>query len=104
MAEGSRPSPASSFGLHPADGSHVYVSDGGHHDNLGLLALLRARCKEIWCVDASPDRRGKAKALQLVIAQARDEVSVEIELSTAPFVVAGGLMAATHALGTIQYP
>jgi hypothetical protein len=92
------------FGLHPADGSHVYVSDGGHHDNLGLLTLLRARCSEIWCIDASPDRRGTGKALRLAISQARHELSIEIDLSTAPFAVAGGLMTTTHTVGTIRYP
>jgi hypothetical protein len=43
------------FGLHRADSPRVYVSDGGHYDNLGLIALLHARCKVIWCVDAQAD-------------------------------------------------
>jgi hypothetical protein len=44
------------FGLHQPDAPRLYVSDGGHFDNLGLLALLRARCNEIWCVDRKPTR------------------------------------------------
>jgi predicted acylesterase/phospholipase RssA len=40
------------FGVHSANADRVYVTDGGHDDNLGLSALLRARCKTIWAVDA----------------------------------------------------
>lgn len=33
----------------------VFVSDGGHHDNLGLGALVDRECERIVCVDASAD-------------------------------------------------
>ena len=68
------------FGLHQSDGQHVYVSDGGHHDNLGLLALLRARCAEIWCVDSSADKHGHAQQLRDVIGLAKSDLDVEISL------------------------
>jgi hypothetical protein len=41
----------------------VYVSDGGHYENLGLVELLRRECKEIWCVDASGDPPGAPTTL-----------------------------------------
>src|SRR5262249_10254083 len=53
------------------DGPRVYISDGGHYDNLGLLTLLRARCSEIWCVDAEPDTSGNAHELRRVLEIAK---------------------------------
>jgi len=38
----------------PAD-THLYVTDGGHYDNLGLVSLLREQCQVIVCFDASAD-------------------------------------------------
>jgi hypothetical protein len=61
------------FGLQRDDAPRAYVSDGGHYDNLGLLALLRLRCETIWCVDAQADRKGRAGQLRKVIKLASDE-------------------------------
>ena len=36
-------------------GQVVYVTDGGHIENLGLYELLRRRCKLIVVVDAEAD-------------------------------------------------
>jgi len=36
-------------------GSYVYLSDGGHFDNLGLYEMLRRRCAQIVVVDAGAD-------------------------------------------------
>ncbi|MDP1821082.1 MAG: hypothetical protein Q8K58_14480 [Acidimicrobiales bacterium] len=38
----------------PAD-RYVFVADGGHWENLGLVELLRKRCSTIVCIDASGD-------------------------------------------------
>eukprot|EP00741_Cyanophora_paradoxa_P000866 tig00000448_g836.t1 len=35
--------------------SHVFLSDGGHAENLGLLPLLARRCERLLCVDAGFD-------------------------------------------------
>jgi hypothetical protein len=87
------------------DGPRVYVSDGGHYDNLGLLTLLRAKCAEIWCVDASPEPRGQAEDLHRVLAIARDKLQIEIEIDLDCFAVgADGFYPATHAAGGITYP
>lgn len=39
------------------DGRFVYVTDGGQYDNLGLLELMRRRCRTIVLVDASGDNK-----------------------------------------------
>ena len=66
-------------------GARLYISDGGHYDNLGLLTLLRARCKTIWCVDAQADRSGEAKQLKDVIDFAREELGAEIDIDRNAF-------------------
>lgn len=92
------------FGMQAADGRQVYVTDGGHYDNLGLTTLLRAGCAEIWCVDAEPDKRGKARQLRQVLDLATSELGVEIQIDLSRFHVAEGCVAAAHAQGVIRYP
>ena len=43
------------FGLNNEFDSLVFVSDGGHHDNLGLSALVERGCGFILCLDAGHD-------------------------------------------------
>jgi hypothetical protein len=42
-------------GLSDDRGEYVYLSDGGHFDNLGLYEMLRRRCRRIVVVDAGCD-------------------------------------------------
>jgi len=89
------------FGL---DGLWLYVSDGGHFDNLGLLSLLRLRCREIVCVDASPDRAGRAAELRRVVALA-DELEVVVDIDADRFARgSSGFYGATHCVGHVKYP
>jgi hypothetical protein len=41
------------MGWNSVNDPYLYVSDGGHYENLGLVELLRRRCTEIYCFDAS---------------------------------------------------
>jgi hypothetical protein len=34
----------------------LYVTDGGHWENLGLVELLRRGCTKIYCFDAAGDK------------------------------------------------
>ena len=43
---------------------YVFVADGGHWENLGLVELLRRRCTTIVCVDASGDAVGAFTTLR----------------------------------------
>lgn len=86
------------------DGPRMYVSDGGHYDNLGLLALLEARCATIWCVDASPEPLGLAAELRRVFAVARDGIIIGSEINLDRFHPnPAGLYGSTHAIGSLQY-
>ena len=65
-------------GLNRVDANYLYVTDGGHYENLGLVELLRRGCTEIYCFDAS----GGESFTELgdAIALARSELDVEVEI------------------------
>lgn len=93
------------LGMHRADAATLYVSDGGHYDNTGLLALLMGRCKAIWCVDSQADKDGNASQLREVIAFADEELGITIDLDVNQFSATNdGLLGASHAVGAITYP
>lgn len=92
------------FGIQSADGRQVYVTDGGHYDNLGLTALLQARCSEIWCVDSEPDKRGKVRQLQHIQALAKEDLGIDIEIELGPFRFVNGCVASSFAQGLVRYP
>lgn len=107
------------LGRNRVDGRYLFVTDGGHYENLGLVELLRRGCTHVYCFDAS----GGDPMCQLgdAIALARSELGVEIEIDPAdlrsrPLAGAGGggsgddsidvpEVAAKDAVrGTISYP
>lgn len=73
------------FGLNRIGSKYLYVTDGGHYENLGLVELLRRGCTEIYCLDASGVGADGAEfeSLGEAITLARSELGVEIEFDTA---------------------
>jgi hypothetical protein len=67
------------IGRNRIEGKFLYVTDGGHYENLGLVELLRRGCGKIYCFDASGGR--PAAALGDAIALARSELGVEVEIN-----------------------
>ena len=69
------------LGLNHVGDRYVYVTDGGHYENLGLVELLRRGCTKIYCFDASGgegfENLGDAMAL------ARSELGVHIPIDPA---------------------
>lgn len=56
-----RPLLSELFGMTSADSPHVYLSDGGHFEDLGLYEMVRRRCRRILIVDGDQDgKRGFA--------------------------------------------
>ena len=101
------------LGLNTINAPFLYVTDGGHYDNLGLVELLRRRCKEIWCIDASGDQIDTFDTLggALRIAQSRLQVSIDIDPVTGmgPFDKTPGADGVRHVQtpyckGAIHYP
>lgn len=66
-------------GNYSPDARFVYVTDGGHYENLGLVELLRRRCSLIYCIDASGDR-SLAHTLAQAAALAYEELGVTLEV------------------------
>jgi hypothetical protein len=66
------------FGIHPGIGRLLLCTDGGHYDNLGLVEMLRRRCKRIYCIDASGALPPLNDDLAAAITLAREELGVEI--------------------------
>ena len=58
----------------------VYVTDGGHYENLGLVEALRRGATEIVVFDASGDSPGSWSAFGLAVQTARADLGVEIDL------------------------
>jgi hypothetical protein len=56
----------------------LYITDGGHYDNLGLIEALRRRPDKIYILDASADPEDTFRALGLAIATARMDLDCEI--------------------------
>jgi Patatin-like phospholipase len=66
------------FGHNRLDGKFLYVTDGGHYENLGLVELLRRGCRTIYCFDAGGGT--SSSALVEAIALAHSELNVEIDM------------------------
>ncbi|MHB8531102.1 MAG: patatin-like phospholipase family protein [Solirubrobacteraceae bacterium] len=91
------------FGMNPLNAPYLYVTDGGHYENLGLVELLRRGCTEIYCFDASND---DFAAIGDALALARSELGVEIAIETKPLGVnkETGLAEADCVEAHITYP
>lgn len=57
---------------------YVYLSDGGHFENLGIYEMVRRRCRTIIAVDAGADPDFKFEDLGNAIRKARIDLGVEI--------------------------
>jgi hypothetical protein len=59
---------------------YVYLSDGGHFENLGLYEMVLRRCRFIVVSDASTDPDYAFQSLAMSIRQIRVDLGVPIEL------------------------
>jgi hypothetical protein len=62
----------------------VYLTDGGHIENLGVYELLRRRCKVIIAVDAEADAPMNSSSLMTLQRYARIDLGVRIDLPWTP--------------------
>ena len=60
--------------------NRLYVTDGGHYDNLGLVEALRRHPRRIIVLDASSDVEDTFETIGSAIAVARMDLGVELEL------------------------
>lgn len=88
------------------DSDFVYLTDGGHFDNMGLYELVRRRCQEIVICDAEQDDGPVFDGIGMAIRKCRIDFGVEIELDLNQMAVdAATRLSRTHWItGTIRYP
>ena len=69
-----------SFGQASVYDRFLYVTDGGHYDNLGLIEALRRKPEKIYVLDASNDKEDTFRTLGRAIATARMDLDCEVEM------------------------
>ena len=67
------------FGLTSDERGYVYLSDGGHFENLGLYEMVLRRAHRIVVVDASCDPRGELADLAGAVRKIRADLGVAID-------------------------
>jgi hypothetical protein len=86
------------------DMHYVYLSDGGHFENLGLYELIRRQCRFIVVGDGSCDEKMTFQDLGMAIEKCRRDFGVEIGIKLEKLVLNDKLRASAHfAIGTIDY-
>jgi hypothetical protein len=68
------------LGRFPKSAKYLYVSDGGHWENLGLVELFRRGCTRIYCISAAGDGPESFSTIGEAIALAREEVGVDLSV------------------------
>jgi hypothetical protein len=94
-----------------ADGKskYVYLSDGGHFENLGIYELVHRRCRYIIACDGGQDENFSFEDLGNAIRKCRADFGIEIDIDLSairPQETDGGkIRSAAHcAVGSIFYP
>lgn len=98
-----RPIFSEALGMTDAESPYVYLSDGGHFENLGLYEMILRRCRFIVVSDASTDTSYDFESLAMAIRQIRVDFGVPIDIQKMSF---GSNPDAEHdycAIGTIRY-
>ena len=95
------------FGLTSAASRYVYLSDGGHFEDLGLYEMVRRRCR--WIVVCDDDQDGKRGFADLgnAVRKIWIDLGVRITFQNAPLLQAGVDAKSADipyfAVGTIHY-
>jgi hypothetical protein len=71
------------FGTTDDSSRYVYLSDGGHFENMGLYELLRRRCRTVIVCDAEADRDLCFEGFGMAIRKARIDFGIEIRITEA---------------------
>ena len=100
-----RPMLAEAFGLTDAANPYVYLSDGGHFENLGLYEMVLRRCHYIVVSDGSCDADRSFTDLGNAIRKIRIDLGIDIEIETELLELETGTRTSRghFALGLIRY-
>jgi hypothetical protein len=92
------------LGLTNKDNPWVYLSDGGHFENLGLYEMVLRRCHNIVVVDASADPLFEFENLGNALRKIRVDMAIPIEFqdgNSLPMTLRKSKQ--SHAVGYIRY-
>jgi hypothetical protein len=105
-----RPLIEETFGLTTDEAPYVYLSDGGHFENLGLYEMVRRRCRHIIAVDAGADQDYGFEDLGNAVRKIAIDLGVRIrfhgldKIKKRPKKGIIGQGYPYHAIGEIDYP
>jgi hypothetical protein len=86
-----------------AESDHVYISDGGHFENMGVYELIRRRCRFIVAVDAGADPKFHENVGRLV-RQVRIDFGILLEIDMSTVTPATNGLSQSHiVVGRIHY-
>jgi Patatin-like phospholipase len=93
------------FGLTNYRSNFVYLSDGGHFENLGVYELVRRRCRYIIACDADQDGGLGFGDLGNLIRKVRTDmgIDIEIDVDSIRHQEGAGFSKWHCAIGTIRY-
>lgn len=95
------------FGLTSASSPYVYLSDGGHFENLGVYEMVRRRCRWIVVTDAGEDGPRGFDDLGNLVRKAWIDLGVRISFEGSALLQSTGTAKPEdvpyYALGTIEY-
>jgi hypothetical protein len=101
---GVRPFLDEALGNTDDDNRYVYLSDGGHFDNLGIYEMVVRRCKYIVVIDAGADEEYTMEDLGSAVRKLRIDLGVSIEFPWGVEIARKlGANSKRCALGTIRY-
>ena len=83
-------------------GDFVYLSDGGHFDNLGLYEMLARRCRRIFVIDAGRDGDYGYATLGQVLERAKIDMGVAVDF-VGPLRTGGAKLETQGAHALIRY-
>jgi hypothetical protein len=79
-----RPLLSEALGLTDDRSRYVYLSDGGHFENMGLFEMVLRRCQFIVCTDAGADPDYQFEDLANAVRKIRIDLGIRIEFDTMP--------------------
>jgi hypothetical protein len=92
------------LGLTTDRNPHVYLSDGGHYENLGLWEMVARRCRFIVVSDAGCDPEYGFDDLSNAVRRIRLDLGIPIQFGPLGMTKAGQGNGNAHAaIGTIRY-
>ena len=91
------------FGSKRSDARYLYLTDGGHFENLGIYELVARRCHVIFAVDAGWDPDMAYEDLANAVRRCATDLSVHISIDSRSLMQGHSREAPIMAIGRIFY-